>query len=102
MNNINEPYIQPIVLFGNAALRPLLKECCICYKSNVTDYIVTHCRHTACQECGISSIRLNSCCWLCRANLEERNTYLYHGKEEYHKQNKEADYLDNVVSEDFF
>ncbi len=96
-----EPYIEPNSLFFDAPLRPLLGECCICFKTNVKDYIVTHCRHTACQECAVESILRNSCCWLCRTDLEERNTFLYHGSEEYHEQNKEAKYVGSIVSEDF-
>jgi len=97
-----EPYIEPHSLFFDAPLRPLLDECCICFKTNVQDYIVTHCRHTACQDCGVNSIRRNACCWLCRTDLEERNTFLYHGSEEYHEQHPEKPYVQSIVSEDFF
>ncbi len=97
-----EPYTEPHSLFFDAPLRPLLGECCICFKTKVENYIVTHCRHTACQECAVESIRRNACCWLCRTDLEERNTFLYHGSEEYHTQNKDAEYLGNIVSEDLF
>ena len=97
-----EPFIEPNVLFGDAPLRPLLGECCICFEPKKQDYIITHCRHTACQKCAVEHIRRSPCCWFCRSSLDARTTYLYHGSEEYHNQNKEAEYIGDIASGDLF
>jgi hypothetical protein len=97
-----EPFIEPNVLFGDAPLRPLLGECCICFEPKKQDYIVTHCRHVACKNCAVEHIRRSPRCWICRSSLNTCTTYLYHGSEEYHTQNKDAEYLGDIASKDLF
>ena len=97
-----EPFIEPNVLFGDAPLRPLLGECCICFEPKKQDYIVTHCRHVACKNCAVEHIRRSPRCWICRSSLDTCTTYLYHGSEEYHTQNKDAEYLGDIASKDLF
>ena len=101
-NNHEEPFIEPNVLFGDAPLRPLLEECCICSEEKKEHYIVTHCRHSACQTCAVTHLRITPSCWYCRETLSPRNTYLYHGSSAYHTQDPNANYLSNPVSPDFF